>query len=67
VQLNATFAPFAYTNGTVILPDAAPASIRYAWHDYPTMQVYSEAGRPVAPFKVSLNASSWSTPVMREL
>ena len=67
VQLNATFAPFAYANGTVILPDAAPALIRYAWHDYPTMQVFSEAGRPVAPFKVSFNASSWSTPMMGEL
>ena len=53
VQLNATFAPFqAPTNGSA---PPTPARLRYAWHDYPTMVLYSAAsGRPVAPFSVAI-------------
>eukprot|EP01052_Picozoa_sp_SAG31_P039626 SAG31_NODE_5532_length_2472_cov_1.665824_2_plen_300_part_00 len=55
VQLNVTFAPFSSANGSSLLPDAAPAVIRYAWHDYPVMQLYAaESGRPVAPFMIDL-------------
>ena len=64
VQLNVTFAPFGKANGSLLLTSPEPAAIRYAWHDYPDMQLYSaESGRPVAPFGVWLNNGSvWGAP-----
>lgn len=53
VQLNGTAAPFG--NSSAVF---SPAFVRYAWHDYPSMALYSAAsGRPVAPFRVKLSAS----------
>ena len=57
VQLNGTAAPFGgmYPNSTAVY---SPAFVRYAWHDYPSMALYSAtSGRPVAPFRVNLTDS----------
>jgi hypothetical protein len=57
LQLNGTAAPFggAHPNSTAVF---LPAFLRYAWHDYPSMALYSaKSGRPVAPFRVNLSDS----------
>ena len=55
VQLNGTAAPFGganYNSSTVF----SATFLRYAWHDYPSMALYSVAsGRPVAPLWVNLS------------
>ena len=46
LQLNVTF-----INGL-------PRTLKYAWHDYPTMTVFSRnGGRPAPPFNMTLHAS----------
>ena len=46
VQLNVT-----YVQAT------PPAVLRYAWRDYPTMQLFNAAGRPVEPFYMPINVT----------
>ena len=58
---NAARGFLAAANGSTLLPNAKPGFVRYAWHVYPAMQLYSAAsGRPVVPFKLEINESSWS-------
>jgi hypothetical protein len=59
LQLNVTFAPYAFANGSSMLSAPAAGFIRYSWHDYPTMVVYGlQSGRPLAPFMVAMNGST---------
>lgn len=48
IQLNAT-----WTFGDLHSP---PSTLRYAWHDYPTMFLANTIGQPVGPFNISLPA-----------
>ena len=54
-------------NVSSISGTAGGAILKYAWHDYPPMTVYSfESGRPAPPFNVSVGVPPPPPPAAAE-